>query len=167
MSVSYQRKHSRKPVRILDLILILLILCVLGGIVVFFFRNPPASLRKSHVHIEYVLESTDIRDEFADSIRVGDTVYETNTLRKIGEVIAVEYAQSTKQSYSQNADKILEVPYPNRTDIRITIRANADHIDDAYTIKDVGAIRMNTRIAYLTPSFSGEGICLSLRELDG
>lgn len=165
MAAAFHRKRTdRRPMRILDLVLVLLILCVLVGVIVFFLKNPPTSLRNEHVRIEYVLESREIRDEFADAIRVGDPVYEANTLRKIGEVVSVEYAQSTTLSFSQNADQMVEVPYPNRLDIRITIRSKADHRDGAYSIDGVGAIRMNSCLSYLTSTFSGKGICLSLRE---
>ncbi len=151
---------------IIDVMLIILLLAVAAALVYFFFFRTTSVTSDENYSAEYVIESIEIREEFASLIKVGDKITDTSKQRALGEVISVEYVPSTRTTVNTETGEQMEASVPERLDVYITVRSDDVILDGNYKIGGSYDLFVGTYFSYRTPGFAGTGNCVSMKIIE-
>ena len=151
---------------IIDVILIVLLLAIAGALVYFFFFRTTTITSTETYSAEYVIESIEIREEFANLIKAGDKITDTSKQRELGEVISVEYVPSTRTTVNVDTGEQTEVTVPEKLDVYITVRSDNVILDGNYKIEGSYDLFVGTYFSYRTPGFASVGTCVSMKILN-
>jgi len=151
---------------IIDVLLILLLLAIAAALIYFFFFRTATVTSTESYSAEYVIESIEIREEFASLINVGDKIIDTSKQRELGEVISVEYVPSTRTTVNTETGEQTEVTVPEKLDVYITVRSDDIILDGNYKIGGSYDLFVGTYFSYRTPGFASVGNCVSMKILE-
>ena len=158
-----EREQNAKKIRLnfIDFTLIAVMVLALGMLIYIFSTGEVTSSSKDKTTIEYTIEIDRMPEEFKNLVKVGNTVYDTDTLCAIGEVTDVSYSASYHKGVDNATGDIVYSEYPGAVLMSITVKASAVKTDTGYSISEyklaVG-LDMNIRV----PNFTGTGICSSI-----
>ncbi len=171
VDMNSQPKKNKKPVKfnVLDVILVILVLIIITTSVLIFVPKIRNSLtRGESTKILYIIEISNVTENVAANIRVGDIVVDIANGYVIGKVAGNPEADDYKEFVyieGTGADdgKAVMAVVPERKNILITIEA------DAYYDGDIGYTVNNNRIAVERimevrfPSYEGSVRCIDVR----
>lgn len=161
-------EKTKKPFKfnIIDVLLILLLLAIAAALIYFFFFRTATVTSTDSYSAEYVIESLEIREEFASLIKAGDKLIDTSKQRELGEVISVEYVPSTRTTVNTETGEQIEVTVPEKLDVYITVRSDDIVFDGNYKIGGSYDLFVGTYFSYRTPGFASVGNCVSMKILE-
>ena len=158
-----EEKKKAFRFNVIDVIIILLVLAAVAALVYFlFFKNDAPSSDRVY-EVEFVIESKEIRNEFSGLIKQGDTIYDMNTQRKLGEVINAEYVDSVRKTFDSGSGESKVSRVPDMLDLYITVRADDVRLTDCYVTEGRFKLIVGNEAEYRTPSFSGRGTLVSVK----
>lgn len=147
---------------IIDALIILLVLAAVGviGYVVASEKQAPEEVKQDK-KIQYVIQITELTDEFTGNIKPGETLYEVETNKKLGVVTA---CNSEKTYYiGTDSKKGVQVisEIDGRSNMFVTLEADASFKDNIYTVNGV-SILVGTSIRFITPGLTSGAVVVSL-----
>lgn len=155
---------KRRSFNFIDVLLLILIIAVVGALVWFLASPYTEQLFAVTYDIEYTIQLKGVRMEFKDNVKVGDRVVDTVGLDEIGEVTEVVYTAS-KFVGTDNSGHSVTSDYPGLYDVTVTVRARATMPSGIYTVNGYG-ITAGKTIPFRVPDFIGEGVCISVAEVE-
>ena len=142
---------------IIDALIILLVLAAVGviGYVVASEKQAPEEVKQDK-KIQYVIQITELKDEFTGNIKPGETLYE-----KLGVVTACnsEKTYYTGTDSKKGVQVISEID--GRSNMFVTLEADASFKDNIYTVNGV-SILVGTSIRFITPGLTSGAVVVSL-----
>jgi len=150
----------------IDLLLLIVILLA-AGILMYVFVWSGRSSKTADVQyseIEYVIEIQKIDDEFAGSIKAGQTVEDAVERKQIGTVKWVEAKPSQEINFNYTTGKEEYSEVEGKINLYVTITASAAETDMKFTVNNYD-IQVGKMISVLLPDFQGYGYCIELTKL--
>lgn len=152
---------------VIFIVLVALTLLVLGVRVSDIFG---ASQEGRACRVEYQVLFTAVNEEFAASIKLGDSLYDADTKVGMGRVAAVVQTTPTMtiKEGSSTADGFVGelVPVVGKVDMTVTVVVDAVYVEGVgYTI-DARALRIGGARTLRFPGYVGTGTCMALREVN-
>ncbi len=140
-------KEGKKglPISVTDFVIIALIAVLCFFVYKYVFSAPP----EETYNIDYVVKVSEIRSELSDRISVGDLVYGENGAF-MGRVTATSAVAAVKGSTGKTI--------PDRTDLYITIEADADSDGEVAGHR----IYAEREMELYTPGLYFNGVCISV-----
>ncbi len=159
-------KKKKYRFNLVDVILVLLILASAAAVVylVFFEGKVTEGETSEQTDVIYTLKAADTDSVFRGKINIGDEVIDKKTGNKVGEVIDVQYTDSTYKTYNAERGEAQNNAYPGKIDISVTVSASG--MKDSDGVISVGSFKLaiGSRIVFRTPLFEAECICVSYSE---
>mgnify|MGYP003293873812 CR=1 FL=1 len=110
-----EKQKSKYRINLIDVLIVLLILAVLGGIYYFVSGENGAILKGSNkdIHnVKYVIELKTVDKDYVDNIAVGDTVTETIRSGNVGKIVGVEVSPAWTVTTNTETGEMLKSYYP-------------------------------------------------------
>ena len=132
--------------------------CVIavGAIMIANAFGVDASSDKESLTVEYTLQFSGLRPEFADKVQVGDAVVEAAKRLGLGTVTSVRYEPYTKDVYNQETGMMQVATHPDYITVYVTIGADGYVTDEMYYVNGV-KMAVGTGISIHTKNFCGTG----------
>ena len=145
---------------IIDALIILLVLAAVGviGYVVASEKQTPEEVKQDK-KIQYVIQITELKDEFTGNIKPGETLYEVETNKKLGVVTACNSEKTYYTDSKKGVQVISEID--GRSNMFVTVEADASFKDNIYTVNGV-SILVGTSIRFITPGLTSGAVVVSL-----
>lgn len=142
----------------MDVLITVVIACVIavGAIMIANAFGVDASTDKEKLTVEYTLQFSGIRPEFAEKAQVGDVVVEAAKRLGLGTVKSVRYEPYTKDVYNQETGMMQAAQHPDYVTVYITITADGYLSDEMYYVNGVKTA-VGTGISIHTKNFCGTG----------
>lgn len=124
---------------LVDVLIILLVGAALSVFAYVFLSEKEALPEDSQPEkkIRYVLQTGDVSDEFIGNIKVGDTLYEVETDKVLGKVVAVS-SEGTYVTTTNTRDRLQTTSkVEGKSMIFITLEANAKYQKNRYTVNGI------------------------------
>ena len=164
------KADKKRSFNTVDVILSLMILCFLVVVIFLFASNTDFNWRgEQEVKLEYTVEISEISQEMAAGIQIGDQVLDSKNNYLIGSVSNTEIDDCVEYVYNEASGRIEAVAYTDegstssvRKNLLVTITANAQYSQGkGYTVNGYH-IAVNRAMQLCFPGYSGEGQCISL-----
>lgn len=178
-TVQEPKKKSRRKFNIIDFIILVLVIAIIGGSIyaIVSWSNLKNLWLTESVELVYTVEFRGVDEDFIDNINSGETVTNSISKSKIGEVVNVESVEKhAVLDYKAVPVKDEEgniVPdvytysgvlseYPDKYDITVYISSKAEYKKgEGYTI-DGRRIAVGEALELRFPKFSAIGYCVSV-----
>ena len=163
LQMKNENRQKSKKVRLnfIDFILIAVMLLALGMLIFIFSTGDISISAKNKATVEYTVEIDRVPEEFKNLVKVGNTVYDTETLCNLGEVIDISYSSSYYKGADNATGDIVYSEYPDEVRMTITIKASASKTDTGYSVSDY-SLSVGKSMRIRVPDFTGIGICSSI-----
>ena len=162
---STNKKKGKYSFNIIDIMLLAVILISFLAMLFLFFydgRNASEEEVVEVSEITYTVKQSDVQGILRGKINIGDTVYEKNTNKPIGQVIRVDATDSKYTYYDSESKTWIEESYPNKIDIVIEISVNAVLQNDGrYSIDDY-TLNVGEEMELCFPFYTGKAMCISV-----
>lgn len=155
-------KSTQTRFNLIDVIIILLILLIIAAAVIFVVTQNDEAADSGDVHIEYTVRIDGIKNEYLTSIKVGDTVVDSATGKKLGTIIAIRTektkAYNTNKVVNENGRQTIPVSYHNNiSDVYVTLETSGKYgVNDIPTVSD-RKILIGSEIYFKVESFAAVG----------
>ena len=160
------RKGARAVLNAFDVIVILLVVAVVALAIVGLSVGDLFSGDEAGVaQLSYTLCITGIDQTFADSIRAGQTVIDTETGAIIGQVVStptVVRHQEIVLTESQDGYTAQMKDVPSRVDVTLSLTVEATHESGRGYFVETTAIRVGESYVLRFPDYLGRAVCVSI-----
>lgn len=109
--------------------------------------------------LEYQMRFSAVDETFAESVKIGDALYDVDTKAILGRVTAVK----TTQSLTLSDGKVSALA--EKVDIVVTVQVEAVYTEGVGYTVGTGALRIGSDKTLRFPGFVGTGECVALNEL--
>lgn len=134
MKIIENRKLFGK-INIIDICIILVILAILLIVYVYFGKTTANQMQTQKYIFQYEMQN--VTEQAANSVKVGDKVYDNETNVYIGEVVGVEISEHMVRSVNHETNEFVNSPFPDKYNVVMTIENNlADTGKDLKTAQD-------------------------------
>lgn len=134
MKIIENRKLFGK-INIIDICIILLILVILVFAYMYFGRTTVNVTKTDKYTFQYEMQN--VPEQIANSVKIGDKVYDNETNAYIGEVVNVEVSEHMVRSVNHETNEFVNSPFPDKYNVVMTIENNlADTGKDLKTVDD-------------------------------
>ena len=146
----------------MDLFIILVIVAVaLAGSYLLFGREGGSVVSSQNVLVRTVVE-LDVEDkEFADLIKVGDTVAIGEKDKMMTTVESVDAIPAAANGYDIVSGRVIMAEIPDKYDVQITLIGDGTETDKDVQISGT-AIRVGQKVVVSSKNFAGEGYVVGL-----
>lgn len=144
---------------VVDLVIIIVIvLILLFGI--YKYITDFSSFGTESVSITYVIEVDQIDNTYTGNVSIGDTVFDADTGNKIGTVVSTESTKAMYTGADSNGEQVVS-EMPDKSNLFITIKADADYSDNEYTISN-SEVYVGKTLSVELPNLFCTGSCVNL-----
>ena len=151
--MSNLKKRSINPVDIVMLVVLLLALC---AFVFSFFSGVGEGGKKK---ITYVLEVSRIQSDFCQKVNVGDSVYDYDSSKLIGQVSAVSQTPAVHVGVGDNGEAV-NTEIEGYSTLYITVTADALGAPDGYSINGL-TVNAGRSVSVRLPGLYCDAVCVS------
>lgn len=153
-------------VNFIDILILVVVLIALALLTYIFVLNK-AEEDKEHdlVTVKYVVEVSQVKDEFVNFIKKGAEVYNNTGKKKLGTIEACEVREATYIGKDQENGKLVLSIVEGYKNVYVTIEAQAYLDDYRYVIEGMD-IYVGAYINMLMPDISCGGYCFSFEVLE-
>ncbi len=149
---------------IIDLLVILLVIAMIGGIVMRFGSSMTTAVQ-SEEEFEYVMRVASVRQYTIDALNKKGVVTDKNSSMNLGEIINVEYEPATMTS--QNSDgKLVDASLPDRYTALVTIRTTGKESDNSYITADSNELSVGRTTELFTKYVHTSGSIESVKKIE-
>ncbi len=150
-----ENKKLFGKINVIDILILLLILLILVFAYLYFGRNTGGVSTGEKYTFQYEIQN--IVKQTADSIKVGDKVYDNETNAYIGEVKEVKITNFKQVIQNYETDEFVTVDVPNKYTALITIQNNLiDTGTDLKTVDDY-VVKVGKRVYLRGGLYAGSG----------
>ena len=150
-------------VNIVDLLIIVFVCVAVAATVYKFGFSAHKNVNQSDITLQYVLKTSGIRSYTADSITIGDEIYDDETDRFLGTVSKVEKKEAL--GHLAKADgEIVYTEKPERFDVYITVECDARLIGGGYFANGTKEIGVFSEIDIYSQDFTCQTEVVSVGE---
>ena len=146
-------EKKKRRFNVVDVIIIILVLAALAAAIYVFFGSKLTSGGASgeKKKISFVLQSTELRDFYVDSVKKDDDVYEDETDKYLGKVTAVSSTVATRigTDLATGAQVVSEIE--GRINLFVTIEGEAEFYDGQYLVDGIPIVVGNV-VTMVTPN---------------
>lgn len=154
MKIIENRKLFGK-INIIDICIILVILAILLFAYLYFGRTTANAMQTEKYTFQYEMQN--VTEQAANSVKVGDKVYDNETNAYIGEVVGVEISEHMVRSVNRETNEFVNSPFPNKYNVVMTIENNlADTGKDLKTVDDY-VVKVGKHIYLRGGLYAGSG----------
>ncbi len=121
-------------VSIIDILVIILIIVVIGGIAVRYGSGITTAV-ESDKQFEYVLKVENVREYTVEALKRKGNVTDKKSEKNLGEIVDVKVEDATLQSTTAEG-KIANPKLPDRYTCYVTIRATGKESENNYILED-------------------------------
>lgn len=132
----------------IDGLIIAVIVVLIAGSFVRFFVKDTTSAAQQTVPFTYQLKLSNVRGYTADSLQVGDTVYDNEGKGAVG-VISDIHVEPAAITYTSLNGEILQTQAEDYYDITLTLSADGVAVDNTYKVGTY-TLRINQKSIYFT-----------------
>ena len=139
---------------IVDAVIIILVLGAIAvvGYVLLSERDTVAP-DTERVKIDYVLMVNEMRSVYADNVKVGDEVYESETEKQVGTVVQVSTTASKRTGVNRQTGEQVITELDDRRDLYITVEAEAELTDNLYIVNGYNVL-VGGVLTFVTPNLT-------------
>lgn len=149
---------------IIDLLVIVLILAVIGGIILRFGSSMTTAV-KSNEEFEYVVRVEAVRPYTVEVLNKKGVVTDKNSNMDLGEIISVEAEQATLSS--QRADgKLVDAELPGKQNVLVTIKTQGKESDNSYITADSNELSVGRMTEIYTKYVHTTGMIVEVKKID-
>lgn len=134
----------------------------IGAIMIANAFGVDASTDKETLTVEYTLQFSGIRPEFAEKVQVGDAVVEASKRLGLGTVESVRYETYVKDVYNAETGMMQPAEHPDYVTVYVRIAADGYLADEMYYVNGV-KVAVGTGISVHTKNFCGTGYVSDMR----
>ena len=145
----------------LILVLVLAVIALLLYVFVFSETSSVQSVNAERYTLTYVVEVSNISEEFSDMIAAGDTVIDSSKKMHIGTVTAVEVQPHLHMGTNLHEGTLVLNPVDDYVNLYVTIQAEATLENISYTVNGY-EIYVGKSINLAFSDFVCNGYCISL-----
>lgn len=159
----YPQKKAK--FNLIDTLIVILILAVVAAVVYIFFLSGNDLAGETHT-IQYTVVVRAVMNEYADNVKIGDSVVDSSQLYQIGTVVDYRYEPAKRETNDVVNGEAIVATYENKSDLYITIEADAT-LGTQYSIGgyEIGVGKtVYVRFPNLLPAEGG--YCKSLTVID-
>ncbi len=148
-------------VNVIDLAIVLIIILVAGVGYTMFFAGGK-NVDNTNKIVEYDIEITLKTKEYADVIKVGDSIRDSVKGNYLGKVVDVQVLPATKVTEDLENGKFIQAEVPNRYDIVLSLEANGTVTSSNITAEG-SEIAVGKRMYIKGKGYASEGYILAIR----
>lgn len=116
--------QKRAKFNFIDTLIVLLILAVVAAVVYIFFLSGNDMTGETHT-IQYTVVVRAVPNEYAENVKIGDSVVDSSQLYQIGTVVNYRYEPAKRETQDIVNGESVTATYENKSDLYITIEAKA------------------------------------------
>lgn len=158
-----EREQKIKRFNLLDAVIILIVL--IAGIVGYKFLNKNEALDVNTQKVVYQVRTTESELEVYDKIAVNSDIYDSVKNYYIGKVINKERVSSTREVLDEKNEKYNVAEVNGKTDIILTIEANATTTDKDIIVGSGYTIKVGNSAYVKGKGYAGIGYIVSIERL--
>lgn len=156
-------KKRKIRINAMDVVILMVILAAAALLLyVFVWSDESESTQSQKTEITYVVEIVGVEEQFAHMIRDGQVVEDAVKRGKIGTVKGTPEVRDTlKAEYSNEADMEVYSRVPGRSNLYITITAEADVYPQGYMVNGE-YVYVGAALSLMFPDLKCDGYCIRL-----
>ncbi len=151
-------------ISIIDILVIVLIVAVIGGICVRYGSKITSAVRSSE-RFEYVLRVESVRKYTVDALNKKGKITDKKSEKDLGEIIDVRYENATQQSTTADGH-VVKPELPDRYTCYVTIQAVGRESDDNYVLDDSTELSVGRNIDLYSKYVKTSGTIESVKVLN-
>ena len=150
----------------IDVLLILVLLAIVAAVLYIFVLSDRGgdTLTAATHPIEYVIEVSEVEEQYVSLIKEGQPVEDAVWRKQIGTVAGVEAAPYEKVLFDYKNNEETTASRDGYVTLKITVAADAEETDRAFLVNG-DAIRVGLKYSVRLPDFYGEGFCTKLTKV--
>lgn len=141
-----KNKSKKSKINIIDIIIVVVLLAIAALLIYKFSsvnKSSEVNLVKTNATIEYEADIVGARIYTADSIKIGDKVYDRAKNTYIGEVVQIEINPYVQHLLNSNGE-LVEVTKPDYYDIKLRVKAPVTDKNSGYFLSGVLELKVNS-----------------------
>lgn len=154
-------QKKKASFNVIDALIIVLVVAVFAAGYIIFFKDEGSLGDDELFELRYVVQVTSLPEEFADNVKVGDTVFDSGTNTVAGTVVAVDHEQAIHVGHDSINGKQALTPIPNYVNLYITIEGDAVENKNTYTVGETN-VYVGRYIDMMMSDLTCTGSCISL-----
>lgn len=163
-------QKRKSTFNIIDALIVLLVVAVGLGVYFLFFRQSSDVVEEDqpapqNARIRYVLQVSEIKNEYTDNIQIGEKVIEYGTRTSVGEVTAVGNEEYVYVGHDKTTGQQKLTPLKDYSNLYITVEGNATMKSELYYINE-NAMYVGRKIDMFLPDLFCTGTCISLEIIE-
>ncbi len=162
-----EKKNNKKhKFNAIDAAIIIVIAAIIGAAIFLFSTGNVVEPVKT-TNIEYVIELRTVRNEFKDNFEVGQQVVDSVAKYHLGRIVSYSAIDATFSGNDMQTGSLVNGIYPDHSDIRLTVSAEAvPGAYGRYVIDGGYDISVGSTIYVRLPDYTGVGYCTQLWETE-
>jgi len=162
--MNHQTAKKRIRLNFFDILLIVLVAAIAALGCIFLFSR--LSKTTNDVEIEYTITIKDVSTDIHIMATPGESIVDTIRLGTIGEVVSFTTEPCKYTGFDQETQTIVETELKDFVNVLLTIKANAQKNEDAYSVSGV-RVAIGSQIYFRTPYYTAFGYVTEINEQNG
>lgn len=151
---------AKRGINFIDIIILLVIVGIIAGAVLLFSQKDSGP-DTTEVEVTYQIELTNIVEELAGAVEIGDTLTENRTKSNIGTIVHAKAEPMVGNVMDYDDGVMIKTEIPGRYRIVITSTAPAKRVGDKIVFTDF-TMGVGTTVNFTSKHFSGEAVCTAM-----
>ncbi len=162
-----EKKNNKKhKFNAIDAAIIIAVAAIIGAAIFLFSTGNVVEPVKT-TNIEYVIELRTVRNEFKDNFEIGQQVVDSVAKYHLGHIVSFSSVDATFNGNDMQTGSLVNGIYPDHSDIRLTVSAEAvPGAYGRYVIDGGYDISVGSTIYVRLPDYTGVGYCVQLWETE-
>lgn len=150
-----KRRHR---INFLDIIIILVIVCIGGGLYAYTHKEKVVETHK----LKYTFELIDCPVGFSQKIKVGDSIMDNVKNYHMGKVLEVRATENKKLANNLIDNTIVESVIPDKETVIVTMEANVTETESDFKVDGNYVVKAGKDIAIKGNGYAGTGYILTI-----
>lgn len=152
-------EKKKFKINIFDIIIVVLVLAVAGGLYAYTHRDTVIETKK----LEYVVEINDCAEGFSENIKIGAKITDGLKNYNMGTVTEVSAEPYTVSVANTDEGRFVESEVGGRERVLLTISANVTETDSNYAVDGYYVVKAGKEVFVRGEGFAGEGYIVSVK----
>lgn len=150
-----ENKKLFGKINVIDIFILLVLILIFMVVYVYLGKTTANTLNTNSYLFQYEMQN--ISKQTADSVKVGDKIYDNETNAYIGQVVNVEICNYTIRTVDYQTNEFVNAEFPDRYNVLMTIENNlADTGKDLKTVDDY-VVKVGKRVYVRGGLYAGSG----------
>lgn len=151
-------RKKKYRINIFDIVIVLLVICVGGGLYFYTHREKVEETQK----LRYTFELVDCPVGFSQKIKVGDAITDNVKNYHMGEVVEVSAVENKKLANDLVNHQVVESVVPDKETVLVTVEANVTQTESDFKVDGSYIVKAGKEVSIKGNGYAGVGYILTI-----